>query len=57
MPLIQSQVGALMQFRREINQISTWPWKPQTLRSFITAISLPIVIWLIQQYLGQIIGA
>lgn len=57
MPLIQSQVGALMQFRREINQISTWPWKPQTLRSFITAISLPIVIWLIQQYLSQIIGA
>lgn len=57
MPLIQSQVGALMQFRREIDQVSTWPWKPQTLRSFITAISLPIVIWLIQQYLGQIIGA
>lgn len=57
MPLIQSQAGALMQFRREIDQISTWPWKPQTLRGFITAISLPIVIWLIQQFLGQIIGA
>lgn len=57
MPLIQSQVGALMEFRREIDQISTWPWRPQTLRGFITAISLPIVIWLIQQYLSQIIGA
>lgn len=56
MPLIQSQVGALMEFRRVIDQISTWPWRPQTLRGFITAISLPIAVWLIQQYLSQIIG-
>jgi hypothetical protein len=57
MPLIESQVGALMEFRHEIDKISTWPWQPQTLRGFITAISLPIVIWLIQQYLAQMIGA
>ena len=56
MPLIESQVGALMEFRREIEKISTWPWQPQTLRGFITAISLPIVVWLIQQLLSRALG-
>jgi len=56
MPLIESQVKALMEYRQEIDKISTWPWQPQTLRNFITAISLPIVVWLIQQLLGQVIG-
>jgi hypothetical protein len=57
MPLIKAQIGALLEFRREIGTISTWPWRPHTLRGFITAISLPIVVWLIQQYLAGVIGA
>lgn len=57
MPLIESQVAALLEFRREIDRISTWPWERQTLRGFITAISLPIVVWLIQQYLARALGA
>jgi hypothetical protein len=57
MPLIKAQIGALLEFRREIGSISTWPWRPQTLRGFITAISLPIVVWLIQQFLAGVIGA
>ena len=35
--------------------IPTWPWRPATFRSFVSAIFLPIVIWLIQELLGKII--
>jgi hypothetical protein len=56
MSLIESQVAALMEFRREIDSISTWPWEPQTLRGFITAISLPVVIWLIQEFLSRVLN-
>jgi hypothetical protein len=57
MPLIKAQIGVLMELRREIETISTWPWQPQTLRGFLAAISLPILVWLIQQYLAGVIGA
>jgi hypothetical protein len=36
-----------------INHVSTWPWRPETLRGFLSAVALPIVIWVITLYLGR----
>jgi hypothetical protein len=36
-----------------INHFSTWPWRPETLRGFLSAVALPIVIWVITLYLGR----
>lgn len=47
------QIEALFEFRREIKALSTWPWGPGTLRNFITALLLPIVLWVIQQLLQR----
>jgi hypothetical protein len=41
-------LSSLEQARGQIEGISTWPWKGETLRQLITAIILPLLIWLIQ---------
>ena len=46
-------IEALLQFRTEIKSISTWPWGPGTLRSFITALLLPIVLLVTQQLISR----
>jgi len=46
-------IEALLAFRTEIKSISTWPWGPGTLRSFITALLLPIVLWVAQQLISR----
>ena len=32
-----------------ISRISTWPWRPETLRGFVSAIGLPVLVWTITQ--------
>jgi hypothetical protein len=44
----KSGVEAAVASIAAIRAISTWPWRPETLRGFVSAIALPIVIWLIQ---------
>jgi len=46
-------IEALLQFRAEIKNLSTWPWGPGTLRSFITALLLPIVLLVTQQLISR----
>lgn len=45
----RSRLSALLDLRQEIKKISTWPWDSATLRTFITALFVPITVWLIQQ--------
>jgi hypothetical protein len=46
-------IQALMEFRTELKSVSTWPWSPGTLRNFITALLLPIVLWGLQQVISR----
>lgn len=41
--------------RQIIDRASTWPWHPDTPRLLITAMLLPIVVWLLQRFLGKIL--
>jgi hypothetical protein len=31
-----------------LKKVSTWPWQPETARYLVSALFLPLVIWLIQ---------
>ncbi len=48
---LRTGISALMDFRSEIKKIPTWPWDPGTLRTFLTALLVPMSIWIIQQVL------
>ena len=39
-----------------ISRIPTWPWRQETLRGFLGAVALPIVIWSVTALLGRVIG-
>lgn len=45
---LEKGVSALLAFRREIESVSTYPWKPDTMRWLSTAMVLPLVLWIIQ---------
>ena len=38
-----------------VSKISTWPWRPETLRGFVSAIGLPVVVWVITAVLSRVI--
>lgn len=47
----RTSISALMDFRNEIKKIATWPWDPGTLRTFLTALAVPMTVWVVQQVL------
>jgi hypothetical protein len=51
----EKAVSALLAFRREIESISTWPWKPETMRWLATAMILPLAIWLVQMVIQRFV--
>ena len=46
---------ALVQERDMIGRLSTWPWDPSTLRAVVSAIALPIVLFLVTRMLERFI--
>jgi hypothetical protein len=47
--------AALVQERDVILHLSTWPWDPGTLRAVVSAIALPIVLFLITRALDRFV--
>lgn len=50
---------AIASLEIELNVLSgipTWPWRPETLRLFVTALALPLGLWLAQYVLQRILG-
>jgi len=39
-----------------LTRIPTWPWQPETLRRFITALLLPVVVFILQFVLQRSFG-
>jgi hypothetical protein len=50
---INDEITSLVAERELLTNVSTWPWSPDTLRGFATAIVLPIVLWLVYRLLGE----
>ena len=49
-------IGALTAQRESVERISTWPWRPETLRSLVSTIALPLVLYLLSRLLGRLFG-
>jgi hypothetical protein len=41
---------------KALGSMPTWPWQPQTLGSIISAIGLPLFLWLAQYILQMVLG-
>jgi len=39
-----------------LDRISTWPWKPETVRAVAAALFFPVVVWLMQWLLQRVLG-
>ena len=48
-------LSSLLKLRETAAKLSTWPWQPETLRSFLSALFVPVLIWLITTVLERFI--
>jgi hypothetical protein len=48
-------LAALVAARDVVNRAQTWPWSGGALTGFVSAIALPIVLFLIQRFLSQVV--
>jgi len=53
---IQKTLAALKAEHEVIDRISTWPWRIETLRSFLSIIALPIIVDLVSRFLERLVG-
>jgi hypothetical protein len=50
---------AITSLETEVNAIKgirTWPWEPETLQILVTALAMPLGLWLIQIILERVLG-
>ncbi|TAL06217.1 MAG: hypothetical protein EPO00_11525 [Chloroflexota bacterium] len=53
---VDRMVSALRHERELLARLPTWPWSTGTIRGFGSALLLPLVLFLIQRYLGAALG-
>lgn len=53
---LNKALASLVIERDALAKISTWPWRPETLRGFLTSAALPVLIWLITAVLGRLLA-
>jgi hypothetical protein len=51
---INQALTSLIVEREQLEKISTWPWEKGTLRGFLTAIAVPIFLWLLTRLLERL---
>ncbi len=50
-------ISVLETERDTLKRISTWPWQPETLQFLMTALLLPLLLWIIQYVLQLLLGS
>lgn len=53
---VNKTINSLVATRDLIGKIPTWPWRPETFTAFSTALTLPVVVFLIQMFLKTLMG-
>jgi hypothetical protein len=51
---VNKHIASLLAERDVVTKASTWPWAPETLRGFVTALVLPVLLWLVYRFLDQV---
>jgi hypothetical protein len=49
---VTDALGGIHTTREQIARLPTWPWPPQVLRGFLSAILLPVIVFLLSRYVG-----
>ncbi len=50
---VNKHISSLLAEREVLARTPTWPWGTETLRGFVTALVLPVLVWLVLRLLGQ----
>jgi hypothetical protein len=54
---LNTALSGLEMQRNAIMAIPTWPWQPETVRLLITALALPLGLWIAQYVLQRALGS
>jgi hypothetical protein len=46
---------AMTRIREQVGAVSTWPWRPETLRGVVSALLVPVVLWGITRLLEALV--
>lgn len=57
MDTLNLAMASLVIEKEALDAIPTWPWQPETLRLVITALALPLGLWIIQYVLQLVLGS
>jgi hypothetical protein len=55
MDRLHGMISSLEIQHRKIKAIPTWPWRPETVRPALTAIALPLILWVLQYLVEQVL--
>ena len=53
--VINSSLTGVNALRERIERLPTWPWSPQVLRGFVSALLLPLVIFVLTRVIAELI--
>lgn len=51
----EAAIAALIRERELLSKVSTWPWDPRAIRSFGSALLLPILLWVVTRLLERLV--
>ena len=54
---LSEAIASLETEQNALKRIPTWPWQPETVRSLITALLLPLGLWIAQYVLQRLLGS
>lgn len=49
-------IASLAAQRETIARVSTWPWRPEALRSLLSTMAAPIILYLVSRLIGRFFG-
>lgn len=55
--VVSDGLGGMVMLRDRINRLPTWPWPPQVFRGFLSALMLPVIVYLVSRIIAGRIGA
>jgi ABC-type multidrug transport system fused ATPase/permease subunit len=56
MDQMEKALANLITERKVLTEVSTWPWRPETLRGFLSTLALPVILYVITATVGRILG-
>jgi hypothetical protein len=56
MDRVKDALDSLVAERGVLDKVSTWPWEPETMRVVVTALLLPVVLWIVTRILERFVG-